>query len=113
MADPAIMAIVRQYLALLPQFGIHPERAILFGSHLRGDTHECNDIDLVVIAPGFDISRGMATKQKLWAARIKSGERIEPIPCGVKEWKNVAHTTRPIIDIALREGKIIKPALAA
>lgn len=113
MADPAIIATVRRYLAVLPEFGIHPARAVLFGSHVRGDTHEYSDIDLVVIAPEFDVSRDMTTKQKLWAARIKADDRIEPIPCGVEEWEDVAHTKRPILDIALREGKLIEPAPAA
>jgi predicted nucleotidyltransferase len=110
MADPEIVDVVRQYLAILPEFGIHPERAVLFGSWLRGDANEWSDIDLVVIAPEFDRECDISTVQRLWRARLKSDDRIEPIACGVREWMNVSATKRPILDIALTEGEIIEAA---
>lgn len=110
MADPEIIDIVRHYLAVLPEFGIHPERAVLFGSRLRGDADEWSDIDLIVVAPEFDRKRDIATVQRLWRARLKADDRIEPIACGVQEWINAATTKRPILDIALTEGEVIEAA---
>jgi hypothetical protein len=36
MVDEAVLSAVRRYLAALPSVGIHPRRAVLFGSFARG-----------------------------------------------------------------------------
>ncbi len=107
MAAQQIVAIVREYLAVLPEYGVHPQGAVLFGSAARGQEHEYSDIDLVVIAPEFDERRDLAFVKNLWRARLKSDERIEPIHCGVKEW-DMGDTGRPIIEIAREQGEMIE-----
>jgi predicted nucleotidyltransferase len=104
MVEETIIEIVKCYLASLPAFGIHACRAVLFGSYVRGKADEYSDIDLVVIAPEFDDSREIPLIKALWRATV-TDNRIEPIPCGEKEWETDG--SRPILEIARREGVII------
>jgi len=105
-AAQRIVDIVKGYLAVLPDYGIHSKKAVVFGSCARGEATEWSDIDLVVIAPEFDEVWDVSLKKNLWHARRRADERIEPIPCGLKEW-DAGDTERPIIEIAREEGEII------
>jgi predicted nucleotidyltransferase len=105
MVEASIIESVRRYLASLPNIGIHARRAVLFGSFARGEANEWSDIDLVVIAPEFDRRYNHALAEDLWGARANSDIRIEPIPCGEKEWEEDG--SRPILEIARREGIVI------
>jgi predicted nucleotidyltransferase len=96
---------MRRYITSLNACGIHASRLVLFGSFARGDADEWSDIDLVVIAPELEGPRGLALVEKLWQATISADNRIEPIPCGEKEWETDG--SRPILEIARREGIII------
>ncbi|MBE7561023.1 nucleotidyltransferase domain-containing protein [bacterium] len=93
---------MKRYLAGLPQYGIHPRRAILYGSFARGEERQYSDIDLIVIAPEFDEAPDMETEKKLWVATGGVDDRIEPIGCGVEEWER--DTWVPILQIARQEG---------
>jgi len=104
MVEETVIAAVKRYLAALPALGIHASRAVLFGSFVRGKVDKYSDIDLVVIAPEFDGSREISLVKALWRATI-SDSRIEPIPCGEKEWET--EQGRPILEIARREGIVI------
>ena len=105
MADRAIVAAVRRYLRALSQEGIHAKRAVLFGSFARGDATETSDIDVVVIAPEFDGHRSRRLVERLWIVRAEADTRIEPIPCGEREWETEGG--RPILDVARHEGVIV------
>jgi len=102
MVDSAIVTSVRRYLSALPSEGIHAHRAVLFGSFARDRDDEWSDIDLIVIAPEFDGPRDLAQVEALWRATLAADVRIEPIPCGEREWET--DDTRPILEIARREG---------
>ena len=104
MVDETVIALVRRYLAELPALGIHARRAVLFGSFVAGRADEYSDIDLIVIAPEFDGSRETSLVEALWQATT-SDNRIEPIPCGEREWDT--DESRPILEIARREGVVI------
>ena len=104
MVEETVIAAVRRYLAALPAVGIHPHKAVLFGSFARGQADKWSDIDLIVIAPEFDGSRELSLVKSLWRATV-SDSRIEPIPCGQHEWET--DESRPILEIARREGIII------
>lgn len=106
MVEPAIVESVKCYLASLPRFGIHATRGVLYGSFARGEANADSDVDLVVIAPEFDGRRDVALVKALWRATV-SDDRIEPIPCGEREWES--GDGRPIIEIARREGVVIAP----
>ena len=105
MVDKPIGDVIRRYLSTLPALGIRPSRAVLFGSFARDEADEDSDIDLIVIAPEFDSSYTLETVESLWEARAGADNRIEPIPCGEREWE--AETGRPILDIARQEGIVI------
>jgi predicted nucleotidyltransferase len=102
MVDIAIVDAVRDYLAALPAWGIQSRRAALFGSFARGNADDDSDIDLVVIASVFDGNQDRKLVENLWLAKADADERIEPIPCGEREWES--DTGRPIIEIARSEG---------
>jgi len=104
MVENTVIEAVKKYLAALPRVGIHARRAILFGSFACGRADEYSDIDLIVIAPEFDGSREISLVKGLWRATA-SDNRIEPIPCGEHEWET--DQSRPILEIARREGIII------
>jgi hypothetical protein len=107
MVQDAVVKSVKCYLNVLPAFGIHARRAVLFGSYVQdhGDADEWSDIDLIVIAPEFDGPRELTLVEKLWLATASADDRIEPIPCGEQEWETDG--SRPILEIARREGVII------
>ena len=105
MAEKSIMKIVRLYLAALPSYGIHASRAVLFGSFAKNTADEWSDIDLIVIAPEFDGPREISQVKALWRATLSADNRIEPIPCGEREW--VTDDGRPILEYARREGGVI------
>lgn len=105
MVESSIVNIIKRYLAALQVFGIHSQRAVLFGSFAKGTANEYSDIDLVVISPEFDVSREYELISNLWIATMKADSRIEPIPCGEKEWET--DQSRPILEIARREGIVI------
>jgi predicted nucleotidyltransferase len=105
MVESTIMSALRQYVSALSAFGIHTSQLVLFGSFARGDANEYSDIDLVVIAPEFDGPRELTLVEKLWLATTSADNRIEPIPCGEQEWETDG--SRPILEIARREGVII------
>jgi predicted nucleotidyltransferase len=106
MVADAIISVIRQYLTALPTVGIHARRGVLFGSFARGEADQYSDIDLVVIAPEFDIGRDFDTIKNLWETTLLADNRIEPIPCGEREWEG--GDGRPIIEIARREGVVIE-----
>lgn len=102
MVDSSIIEIVKRYLRTLQAGGIHARSAVLFGSYARGEGGEWSDIDLVVIAPEFDGPRSLPLVERLWTLTNDADNRIEPIPCGEKEWETEGG--RPILDIARQEG---------
>ena len=105
MVEQTITASIKKYLAGLVSFGIHPSRAVLFGSFATGRANEYSDIDLIVIAPEFDGPRTVSLVKALWRATV-ADNRIEPIPCGEKEWET--DQSRPILEIARKEGVVIE-----
>jgi len=105
MVESTVIAAIRRYVTALSSCGIHASQLVLFGSFARGDANEFSDIDLVVIAPELEGPRDLTLVEKLWQATISADNRIEPIPCGEKEWETDG--SRPILEIARREGIII------
>ncbi|KPK77683.1 MAG: hypothetical protein AMJ79_02465 [Phycisphaerae bacterium SM23_30] len=105
MVDPSIISVVKKYLAALISMGINAQRGVLFGSFGRGEADEWSDIDLVVIAPEFDQGHNIDLVKTLWRATAQADDRIEPIPCGEKEWDS--NRGRPILEIARKKGVFI------
>ena len=93
------------------QAGLRAPRAVLFGSHARGDAHRDSDIDIPVIAPEFDQPYDSERVDLLWALRASTDSRIEPMPVGERQWQE--DDTSMIIEIARREGQDILLPVAA
>ena len=105
MADPSVEVAVQRYLRAANEAGIHAAQAVLFGSHARGDAGSLSDIDLVVIAPELDGVSDRRLVDRLWELRAWTDARIEPVACGEHEWQR--DRSRPILEIARREGVVI------
>ena len=105
MVDGTILDAIKRYLAALPALGIHASKAVLFGAFARGEGRTESDIDIIVVAPEFDGRRDAPFVKALWRATAIN-DRIEPIPCGEKEWES--GDGRPILEIAWREGVMIE-----
>jgi predicted nucleotidyltransferase len=104
MVENSIITTIQKYIAALSQVGIHASKTVLFGSFAKGQANEWSDIDLVVIAPEFDGPREISQIQSLWRTTAVDS-RIEPIPCGEKEWET--DQSRPILEIARQEGIVV------
>ena len=105
MVDEATLRIIQQFLTLVNHAGIHANRAVILGSYARGEAHPESDIDLLVIAPEFDHLQDRRLVNELWHQRLYSDSRIEPIPCGERQW--LEDDSSAIIEIARREGQVI------
>lgn len=102
MVDETVRIAIQRYLEAVRARGINAQRAILFGSHARGEASEWSDIDLVVIAPELDDLADHRLVSVLWELRAFTDSPIEPVPCGEREWESDGG--RPILEIARREG---------
>lgn len=109
MVEPAITKVVQDYLRAVRQAGISARCAVLFGSHVRGDARPDSDIDLLVVAPEFDGPYDRRQADLLWALRVSTDSRIEPIAVGERRWRE--DDASPILEIARREGQEITPAI--
>ncbi len=105
MAREPVEVAIRRYLEAVRAAGIHASRAVLFGSHARGEGDEWSDIDIVVIAREFDGPPDSDLVNRLWTLRAHTDSRIEPIPCGEKMWET--EDGSPIIEMARREGVVV------
>ncbi len=110
-ADAAVVGSVRRYLdALRRQHALDVHQAVVFGSCARGRADEWSDIDLVVVAARFDAGIARSDVELLWRVAARTDSRIEPIPCGVRQWQE--DQSSAIIEIARREGEVILPDAA-
>jgi predicted nucleotidyltransferase len=78
---------------------------VLFGSFARGDAHRWSNIDVVVLSPRFDGPFDLADVEALWVVAGRTDSRIEPIPCGERQW--LEDNESVIIEVARREGRRI------
>lgn len=109
MIDESVEVAVRRYLEAVNTAGIHAGRGVLFGSRAQNAADEGSDIDLIVIAPELEAPVDRRLIAKLWELRAFTDSRIEPIPCGEREWET--DKSRPILEIARRDGVFIAAGL--
>jgi predicted nucleotidyltransferase len=107
-ADREVVDSTQRYLRKLQEQGVPISFAVVFGSQARGDAHQWSDIDLLVVSPRFDEAMRGEDKKLLWRVAARTDSRIEPIPCGERQW--IEDTASAIIEIARREGERILPA---
>jgi len=104
---PEIVTSVKNYLRALARRGIKATFGVLFGSQATGKAGKWSDIDLIVVSPRFDGRKRDRDVESLWTLTARTDVRIEPVPCGEREWEE--DDSRAIIEIARREGVIITP----
>ena len=105
MVDQTIVKSVRSYLQTVQREGIDVRFGIVFGSHAVDRSGIWSDIDVLVVSPLFDSPRNRRDVDLLWRVAARSDSRIEPIPCGEKQWNE--DSSSPIVEIARREGERI------
>lgn len=111
MVDPAVVTAVRRYLDVLRRdHALEVRQAVVFGSYARGQVDEWSVIDLVVVAQRFDVGISRADVSLLWRVAARTDSRIEPIPCGVRQWAE--DQSSAVLEIARREGHVILPQAA-
>ena len=104
-AEP-IQEVVRNYLRAATRVGIPSRKAVVFGSHATGRAHPFSDIDVVILSPVLEPPRAHETVAALWRLRLQTDSRIEPVPCGEREWET--DDSREILEIARQEGTIVE-----
>lgn len=108
MLDAAIIESVQRYLRRLQKDGLPLSFGVVFGSYATGTSTEWSDIDLLVVSSKFDESITREDVSHLWRVAARIDPRIEPVPCGERQWEE--DTTRAIVEIARREGQQVPAA---
>lgn len=107
MVKETVVESVREYLSSLAREGTPISFGVIYGSQSTGRTHPSSDIDLLVVSPRFDEVRSRMEWGEMWAKARHFDSRIEPVPCGEKQW--IMDDSSAIIEIARREGEIVWP----
>ena len=105
MADDGVLTVIRRYLLALRTSGVDARTAILFGSWAHGTATMLSDIDLVILSPQFDRGVSRADIDGLWRLAARIDSRIEPVPCGERQW--VEDRSSALLEIARREGRSV------
>ena len=105
MVDPIIIESVRNYLKKVQKKGIVIRFGVVFGSQVTGQADRWSDIDLLVVSPRFDGSRDRRDIDLMWRLAARTDSRIEPIPCGERQWED--DVSSAVVEIARREGETV------
>jgi len=105
MVEKSVIKEVERYLRTVKQTGISVRFGVIFGSRVTGGAQDESDIDLIVVAHDFDGKRDRKKMGRLWYVASETDARIEPIPCGEKQWLEDEST--PIIEAARQNGQMV------
>lgn len=105
MVDESIINRVSLYLNRLREKGLAIEFGVVYGSYAQSRADQMSDIDVMVVSPIFDGIRNRRDIDLLWHVAAKTDNRIEPVPCGIRQWQE--DDTSAIVEIARREGQKI------
>jgi len=105
MVDESIVRAVRSYLQGLVERGLVVSFGVVIGSWVHTTADRWSDIDLLVVSSKFDAMRSRRDIDLLWRVAARTDSRIEPIPCGERQWQE--DSSSPIVEIARREGQRI------
>ena len=103
MLDASIVTVVQNYLKTLQQHGVAVRFGVVFGSQVTGQTDAWSDIDVLVVSPRCDAPYDGRTVDLLWRLSARVDSRIEPIPCGERQWEE--DDASSIVEIARRHGE--------
>ena len=105
MVDESIVATVQNYFRTLQDHGLAVRFGVVFGSQATGKVDTWSDIDLLVVSPRFDERYTRQVVDLLWRLAARIDSRIEPLPCGERQWQE--DDSSAIVEIARREGERI------
>ena len=108
MLENSVLNTVREYIGALKSQGIDVERAVVFGSQANGHAHEWSDIDVIVVSPMFDDMKDRSGINLLWRVAARVDSRIEPIPCGSRQWRE--DDSSALFEVARRDGEVLEAA---
>jgi len=108
MLEQSVLTSVNNFLAAVKGQGIAVDRAVVFGSQASGRAGKWSDIDLLVVSPQFDDMRDRSQINLLWRLAARIDSRIEPIPCGSRQWQD--DDSSAIIEIARQQGEVLEAA---
>jgi len=103
--DRAVVTGVRRFFRRLADQGFVVSFGVVFGSQAVGEADGQSDIDLLVVSPRFDGVIHREDVHWLWRVAARTDSRIEPIPCGERQWDE--DTSSAVIEIARRHGTTI------
>jgi len=90
---PEIADIIALYCAQLDTMGIRVERAILFGSHARGEARDDSDIDVLIVSSDFGALNTRERVERLGIAAARLWQPIEAMACTPDELVHVEPAT--------------------
>ncbi len=102
MVDESVITSVRTFLRAVQASGIAVDHGVVFGSQATGLAHGESDIDLLVVSPRYDGPRDRADAQSLWRLAARTDSRIEPIPCGQRQYDE--DDSSMVVELARRHG---------
>ena len=108
MVDQAIVYTIQQYLRTLLKQGLNVDFAVVTDLEEPGQEEQWKAIDMLVISRDFDEKYERQQVDMLWHAAARMDSRIQPVPCGLKQWE--IDDSVSVIELARREGHIIPPA---
>lgn len=88
MPNSNIIDIVKRYAKNLEEAGFALDGVYLFGSQVKGTTHEGSDIDVAVISPYLRDDTDDNKSFLLWKLRRDIDLRIEPHGFTPEDWAN-------------------------
>ena len=88
-----------RYLLALKQSNIPIQKAILFGSYARGNSHEWSDIDVALVSDIF-VGNRMDDKDKIRAVTLSVSSELEVIPFAPQDFT----PQNPFVKEILRTG---------
>ncbi|HPC85360.1 MAG TPA: nucleotidyltransferase domain-containing protein [Smithellaceae bacterium] len=103
MVDEMIIGCVSRYLNRLKERGLDVEFGVIYGSYAQARADQMSDIDVVVVSPIFDGRKSRRDIDLLWHVAAKTDNRIEPVPCGLRQWQE--DDASMIVEMARREGQ--------
>jgi len=101
MVNAEVTSIIKKFLLVLAQNGIHVSRAFVFGSYGRNEANPDSDIDVMLISDYFDTT-DIYKISKPWRYAAEVDYRIEPI--SVSEKRFLTDDGSPHIAIVKQEG---------
>lgn len=103
MADESILSVIHAYFDAVRSHGVPVELGVLFGSQARDQQLADSDIDLLVVSPRFDEPRSRRDIDLLWRIAARVDSRIEPFPCGSRQWRE--DRTSPLLTVVREHGE--------